>query len=137
DRRDIMNQLADTVEEVSAITTWPLSMSLHYRDLNPGEGYCLGCRLSKTDIEEITLMIYVSNPKRVAEIASRVSRRYPELRFSVAQSVEPILGKEESHASVGRSELVARLNRLKKELEPFSISSLLLQSWTDLQRMPQ
>lgn len=137
DRRQIMSQLAETVEEVSAISAWPLSMSLHYRDLNPGEGYCLGCRLSKTDIDEITLMIYVSNPKRVAEIASRVARRYPQLRFSVAQSVEPILSSDESHASAGRAKLNTRLERLKKELEPFSITSLLLQSWTDLQRMPE
>ncbi|MEM8499267.1 MAG: TolC family protein [Pseudomonadota bacterium] len=137
DRREIMNQLADTVDEVSAISAWPLSMSLHYRDLSPGEGYCLGCRLSEVDIDEITLMIYVSNPKRVAEIASRVSRRYPQLKFSVAQSVEPILGSEESHASAGRAKLNSRLERLKQELEPYSISSLLLQSWTDLQRMSE
>ncbi len=137
DRRDIMNQLADTIDEVSTISPWPLSMSLHYRDLNPGEGYCLGCRLSKTDIDEITLMIYVSNPVRVAEIASQVARRYPQLQFSVAQSVEPVLGADESHATVGRAELNARLEQLTKKLEPFSISSLLLQSWSDLQRMPE
>jgi len=135
DRKQILKQLGDTVESVVKISPWPVSMSLHYRDLDATQPYCLGCRLTKLDIAEVTLMIYVSNPERVAEIARRIARRNPTLRFSIAQSVEPILNSEESHANVSLPKLEMRLSELRSKLEPYSINGILLQSWSDLEEM--
>lgn len=137
DRKEILQQLGDTVEGVVERSPWPISLSLHYRDLDDSQPYCLGCRLSSLDVKEVTLMIYVSNPTRVAEIARRVARRNPLLSFSVAQSVEPILGKDESYAHLDPNELESRLDLLRNKLAPFSVSSILLQSWSDLEAMSE
>ncbi len=135
DRAKILENLADTVDEVQQVNALPLSLSLHFRDLSENAPYCLGCRLSKDKLAEVILMIYVSNPERTQEIAKQVAANYPDLRFSVAQSVEPILDATESHATVDLATINRRLEHLQQSLEPRQFNSIVLQSWSDLREV--
>lgn len=130
-RAEVLAQLAHTVGATLEASPWPVSLSMHFRDLDPDQGYCLGCVLSDLPIREVTLMIYVSNPVRVAEIANKVAARYPRLMFSVAQSIEPELPLEESHAHRGARELDRRLARLDALLDRSQFNGIVVQSWSN------
>ena len=89
-----------TVAELHSATTVPIALSIHPRDVKL-EG--LLEKLWKAGLDEVTIMAYMTNPNKVADLLMPVFKRHPHLRFSVAQSVESILPREESYASFSRN----------------------------------
>ena len=87
--------LVDTLNDVYLVSPWPISFSTHYRNLlDPA--ICLVCAAQKLGISRISMMVYVSNPRRVIEIAGPIINAYPDTNFNIAQSLEPSLTAEES-----------------------------------------
>lgn len=76
-------------------------------------------------------MIYASNPGRVAQIAGPILARFPELTFSVAQSVEPILLPEESYFTQSKGRFLEQMRSLRTALGFDNFRSVLIQSWED------
>lgn len=129
---DLQAQLLKTLQAVKAATDLPLGLSIHYRYMTPSAaGICLGCAFKDLGVDEVTLMIYVSDPGRVAQIAGPIMARFPELTFSIAQSVEPILLPEESYYAQSRSRFLEQMRALDTALEFNNFQSVQIQSWED------
>jgi hypothetical protein len=132
----LLRQLVRTLQAAKRVSRVPIGLSIHYRYLQPDKNdLCLGCALENLDLDEVTLMIYVSNPIRVAQLAGPIAKRYPRIKFSIAQSVESILTKKESYFTKTKKEFRAKMTQLYSEMKPDNFSTIFVQSWEDLERM--
>ena len=132
----LLDQLLQSIRAVKAFSRLPLGLSIHYRYLDPARpDGGLGGDLTAIGVAEVSLMIYNADPDRVARIAAPIIRRFPELGFSIAQSVEPILSPEESYATRSLVEFWGQMRRLQSELRHPNFQSILIQSWTDYEEM--
>jgi outer membrane protein TolC len=117
---------------------WPTAISVHpryFRD-EPYKGWGLAERLREGGIEDVTLMIFNSKPENVANVAAPILAGAPQLRFRVAQSVEPQLDATESHAKKTRTDFEKSMGRLQHLLQPqANADGIVVQAWADLMRM--
>ncbi|MBD2839487.1 TolC family protein [Pseudomonas sp. JM0905a] len=134
DRR--LRDWLDTLGAVSGVVSWPLELSSHPRWFaEPVAGAtCVPCALPKRGVRQVDLMIYTRNPARSAELAESIARRWPALRFRLAQSVEPQLPTEESWAGASRTQLREQLERWRTRLQPAGITGVDWQDWTHFPR---
>ena len=131
----LLAHLLRTVQAVSRITPLPVEVDLHPRYLDAvANNFCLGCGLENLNCVSVTLMVYVKNPRRVAEIIQPIMEKFPKLTFSVAQSVEPLLSREESYAGVSKQHLYNALIELDN-LTDNTLQSIYIQSWQDFTDM--
>ena len=127
----LLKELLATLASVKSISPWPIALSVHPRYLKERIGAVeLGKRLADLELDEITLMVYVRNPDRTAEILTPILKAYPEVKFSVAQSIEDTLPREESHFSAGFAELQRRMRRLAKSLPQPNFNGIIVQAWS-------
>jgi len=129
----LLAHLLRTLQSVKKVSPWPVGLSIHPRYFDPRKNQiCLGCALSKLEINEVILMIYVANPIRVTELSLPILRRFPKLSFSIAQSVEKLLSKEESYAMRGRNQFKTRMGALQTAMIPVAnFNTIVIQSWED------
>lgn len=80
-------------------------------------------------------MVYVTNPQRVYEVAAPIMERHQRLRFSIAQSVETILSKEESYANLSVKDFQRRMAELQARFKQPNFGGVLIQAWSPYQRM--
>ena len=132
----LLHELVRTVAAVRAVSPWPISISIHprYLEILPGRP-SLGSSLQMLDIDEFTVMIYVANPERVAEIARPILEKYPHTTISIAQSVEPILSREESYALAGHDIFFEKMDLLRTSLPQSNMGEIIIQSWKDFKAM--
>lgn len=127
----LLKELLATLESVKSMSPWPVGLSIHPRYLKERVGAVeLGKRLGDLKLDEITLMVYVRNPDRTAEILTPILKAYPEVKFSVAQSIEDTLPREESHYSAGFAEFQRRMRRLAKSLPQPNFNGIIVQAWS-------
>ncbi len=103
---DLLAHLLRTVQAVTRLTTLPVEVDLHPRYLTGDvNDFCLGCGLENLDGVSVTLMIYVNDTARVADVTGRIRDRFPALPLAVAQSVERhIIPGEEQKIANGRED---------------------------------
>ncbi len=131
-RQDLVDNLVRTLQAVTAVSPWPVGVSLHPRYLDPGQSISLGNRLTDLGIAEVTLMIYVADPARVSRRALPILKQYPALPIAVAQSVEPVLPAGESYAGKGRHCFRRQMRQLRSTLAlAANFTTLVIQSWQD------
>jgi outer membrane protein TolC len=131
----LLAHLLRTIQAVSRLSSLPVEIDLHPRYLRGETGdFCLGCGLQNLDDVSVTLMIYVSNPKRVAALAQPILEKFPEIPFSIAQSVEPQLGGDESYAGISRVQLQKKITALQK-IFGNKVQNIYIQSWQDYMDM--
>ncbi len=132
-RKYLLDQLVKTLEAVHDISPWPLGVSIHPRYLEQNEFKAsLGDAFEKIPISEVTLMVYISNPEKVAARVAPILAANPKLRFSVALSVEPELSSGESYNSKGWEALKEAVKVLKSKLSSKNFSDVVIQSWSCL-----
>jgi len=128
----VLTQLLRTLEAVKGVSPWPIGLSIHPRYMeNKKNRICIGWGLSNLRLDEITLMVYVSEPKRVAKRVNAILNEYPEVTFSVAQSVEPVLAESESYAAHGRIDFQGKMEELRSAIDKPNFSTIVIQSWKD------
>jgi outer membrane protein TolC len=122
----------DTVEQVMRTIPWPLELSSHHRWFaQPAAGdYCVPCRLQQRGVRQVSLMIYTRNPDRSAELAEDIARRWPGLRFRLAQSVEPQLSAQESWKDADRPQLEKQVEIWRHRLQAVSVTGVDWQDWS-------
>jgi len=121
----------DTLGDVARHSPWPLELSSHHRWFAADAGgVCVPCALPRLGVRQVSLMIYTSNVERSATLAGDIARRWPALRFRLAQSVEPQLPREESLAGRSRAQLKLQAARWKTQLQPASLAGIDWQAWT-------
>ncbi len=131
----LLKELLRTLEAVVKTSPWPVGLSLHPRYLTTDSEICLGCALSKLNISEVALMSYIASPEKVSEIVVPIIEQYPDITFSIAQSVEPILTREESHFRQGKDIFWQRMVALQQRLPQTTSRSILIQAFQDFQSM--
>jgi len=121
----------DTVGAVGQLDYWPLELSSHPRWFAESNGGpCVPCALPRRGVKQVSLMIYTRNPERSAELAESIARRWPALRFRLAQSVEPQLPAEESWAGASRAQLQQQVERWRTRLQAAGVSGIDWQDWS-------
>lgn len=127
---EILDQLLITLSAAKAASPWPLGFSVHPRYVNSdtSEG-SFGDRLAALELDEVTLMIYVVNPRRVRELSEPIIAAYPDTRFSIAQSIEDFLPAEETHAGIGRTEFQQRMQELARLFPEQNFGGIVVQAW--------
>lgn len=138
ERKIITGYLLDTLKDVLLISRWPLGISIHPRYFDEKTaGICLGCELETLGVNEVSLMIYSSDIQKVSAKAGAIMKAYPLLRFSVAQSFEEILPKEESHYNKGKETFREDMKKLENSIKYSNFNSIIIQSWEDIIKMSQ
>ncbi len=134
-RKEYSENLLDTLIATQSFSPWPIGISLHPRYLDPaGDFSWFGRRLSALDLHEITLMLYTTNMRNALRRIETIADGFPELNFSIAQSIEEILPPEESHFQKGRTHFLNYLAKLDKNIDNRNVRGLLIQSWQEYQK---
>ncbi|MFZ6045836.1 TolC family protein [Pseudomonas sp. CR3202] len=126
----------DTLGAAAGRSPWPLELSSHHRWFaEPVAGRtCVPCALPQRGVRQVNLMIYTRDPARSAELAASIARRWPALRFRLAQSVEPQLSAEESWAGASRAQLREQMERWRTRLQAVGVAGVDWQDWTHFPR---
>lgn len=132
--------LRETLESVRAAacaSPWRVSMAIHPRYLE-GEFLpeTLGL-LKVSGVQDVTCMIYVSNPLAAAERMERLVRAAGAVGLSMAVSVERGGPPDESFYPLGRMGLFSGVLPKLKERLAGSVSGIWIQSLEDLLSMPE
>jgi hypothetical protein len=129
-----LNAWLNTLQRVKEVSPWPISLSSHPRWFETTQEsaaaagmVCVPCRLE--GISSINLMIYQRQPQRLTERSLAIARRWPRLRFRLAQSVEAQLSKQESWHGSSAQDLQRQAERWKQELGPAGLSGVDWQDW--------
>ncbi|MGH8462187.1 MAG: TolC family protein [Stenotrophobium sp.] len=127
-----------TLAAAAKTSPWPTAVSVHpryFRD-SPYHDWHLGEQLSKGGIREVALMIFSSDPNKVAAIAHPILAGSPNLRFQIAQSVEPQLDPTLSYARRSPQDFQAAMRELEKQMATeANADGVVVQAWADLARM--
>jgi hypothetical protein len=139
-----INQLDSSVSQENAFnywletaeSKWPVAISSHPRYLqkNLAAFDCFVCKLYEAGVKEISVMIYVTNTDNAIKTMTPLLADYPNIKFSVAQSVEKQLGPVNSYAGSGKDKFLNQMMKLQTKLKVYdNFSGLVIQSWQDLQ----
>ncbi|MBN2514167.1 MAG: TolC family protein [Sedimentisphaerales bacterium] len=132
----LLGRLCETVTAVKSSTALPVGLSMHYRYLqDTSTGSFLASSFDKSALDEIILMIYITDTRRVSQIAGSIIEQYPRLTFSIAQSVEPILSTAESYHDIARKDFLLKLTTLSEQLQYKYFGSLVVQDWQSFLEM--
>lgn len=133
--RDRIAAWLETIRQAKAAAVWPVGISLHPRYLNEQHsfGNCIPCRLAQFGIREVTVMFYSRNLANIAATLQKAMQRHPSLTFSLAQSLEPELGPENSHAGQPISIFERSMKTLESQLGAPNFGGIIIQSWQDMQ----
>ena len=117
-----------TLHAAANVSPWPVAATFHHRHLD--DASTIG-QLAAIGIRRADIMIFSTGAETVLNTASKARQALGSLPFSIAQSVEADLSDEESYARKGLSPLQALSARLAAQ----GNTSLLIQDWSQLQRM--
>jgi len=130
----LIDEWLETFRQAAIRSPWPVSASIHPRYLESDTSICIPCELEKAKIRELVVMYYVINYRKAADLMESIMRRYPGLRFGLAQSVEPVLDESESYATLPMPRFEQAMSYLSKHLKADNFGGLVIQSWQDLIR---
>ncbi len=132
----LLQELLKTLSVALDASPWPVALSVHPRYMLRRLGHSsFGARLAALGLDEVSLMVYVTNPQRVYEIAAPIIERHKRLRFSIAQSVESMLPREESYAHLSLKDFQRRMAELHERFKQPNFEGVLIQAWSPYQRM--
>jgi len=128
-----LTEMLETIRQVTAISPWPVGVSIHPRYLQPESSYglCIPCKLQEIGVKEIAVMYYSMNIQAIVSTLQSVMQRYPALVFSLAQSLEQELGPENSYAHKPRRIFSDAMQQLQDQLQRSNFGGLIIQSWQD------
>lgn len=127
-----------TMAAAAKASPWPVDISVHHRYFRESRylNWQITRRLVEADINRVTLMIYNSNPKAVAGIASPILEQSPGIRFQIAQSVEQILPPKLSHFHRKPPEFEKTMADLEKLIAAKrNYSGIVIQDWQNFLRI--
>jgi len=125
--------LVATLQAVVATSQWPVELSTLPRDLGVQvDGLSFAEILERLQIAP-TLMVYVADPERAVAIVAPILKRYPQLRFRVALSLERSAPGGETLSGYTDAERQRRLAFVERHLQTGNFDGIALQiedGWT-------
>jgi outer membrane protein TolC len=128
-----LQQWLDTLAAAKSASPWPLEISSHYRWFTQPytSALCIPCKLPRTGVHTVSLMIYTRNKERSAALARDIAQQWPTIHFRLAQSIEPVLTDQESWASASDRDIGQAMVYWHDSLENAGIQGIDWQSWQD------
>ena len=135
----LLEELLKTLADAKLASPWPVALSIHpcYMAAPLGDIDFATALEERLGLDEVVLMTYVVSRERVLQIVMPILDAHTGLRFGVAQSVEPFLTSEESHAGIGYAEFQGRMKALAEGLTRPNFTRIHVQDWDAYRRMPQ
>lgn len=134
-----LNQWLLTLKEAKRVSPWPVSISSHPRWFESNgsattttNAVCVPCGLG--GVHSVSLMMYQRNPERVTQRSLAIARRWPQLRFRLAQSVESQLSAEESWHGVPATTLEQQVSQWRRVLSDAGFDGV---DWQDWKQFPK
>lgn len=135
----LLGALADTLAAATLASPWPIGICIHPRDLDVSvNGTPFGVLLGRLRISP-TLMVYVSSPDRALAIAAPVLRRYSDLTFRIAVSLEDALPRAQSLRAFPSAERGRRIEQIESGLSGPNFAGLsfeLEDGWSEAGLLP-
>lgn len=128
-----LQELIETIRQVAAVSPWPIGISIHPRYLTAESSFdlCIPCELKAIGIKEIAVMYYSMNIANIVTTLKMAMKQYPDLVFSLAQSLERELAPENSYAHKPRQVFSNAMQQLRNQLQSPNFGGLIIQSWQD------
>lgn len=128
-----LGEFIETIRRATRISPWPVGISIHPRYLAKETSFdlCIPCELKESGVKEITVMYYSMNLNNIAMTMRSAMQQYPELMFSLAQSLEPELGVENSYAHKPQAFFKDTMQKLHNHLRASNFNGLVIQSLKD------
>jgi hypothetical protein len=122
-----------TLQAAAQVSPWPVNLSSHPRwfETRDTSHPCVPCAIRPS--QTVSLMIYTRNPQRSAARATAIARRWPRLRFRLAQSVEAGLEPGLSWHGSTAGALQVQVQRWRQRLGPDGVGGI---DWQDWQAFP-
>lgn len=130
----VLEEFVETLRQATAVSPWPVAVSIHHRYLSresSSGGLCVLCKLTQIGIAEVTVMYYSLNVHNIVTAMKPAMQQFPELHFSLAQSLEQELGPENSYAHKPHVTFRRAMQQLRNQLEASNFKGLVIQSWKD------
>lgn len=122
------SNMVSLVSSLRAETRLPIAVSLHPRDLKV-PGFLRD--LKAAGANEASVMHYSTNREKVVANLTEVMRKHPALHFSLAQSIEPSLARDESYAKKSLKTVAAAWDDIMQLGSHPNFSGILVQSLDD------
>lgn len=121
-----------TIGVIHRETGRPITLTINYKEFKNKH---LINQLLRAGLNNAAIMIYISNPNRVKQIALPILKKYPNLSISIVQSIEPGLPTVESLYSLGQSVAITHWQNLSHSFNAFpNFDGIDIQSWEDFYR---
>ncbi len=129
----LLETFIETIRQAAAVSAWPIGISMHPRYLEEERSYslCMPCELKKAGIREIAVMYYSMNTDRIVQTLKTAMHEFPDVVFSLAQSVERELGPENSYAVKPKAVFKHAMHKLHRHLQSTNFGGLIIQSWQE------
>jgi len=123
----------ETIRQAAMVSPWPVGISMHPRYLEEVSSYtlCVPCELQAAKVKEIAVMYYSMNIERIVQTLKAAMQGFPDLVFSLAQSVERELGPENSYATKPEAVFKQAMRTLHRQLQSSNFRGLIIQSWQE------
>lgn len=131
--KKMLEEFVKTIRQAAAASPWPIGVSVHHRYLaqESTHGMCMLCQFASIGVTEITVMYYSVNVANVTATMQSAMQQFPELRFSLAQSLERELEPENSYAHKPHATFRRAMQQLHIQLQGSNFNGLAIQSWKD------
>ncbi len=124
----------ETLSAAVAISPWPVTIDSHHRWFHTEErSPCVPCALPDIGIDEVSIMLYITNADRAAEIMQTIAHKWPRLHFRLAQSVEHDQPSTVSWHGTPARDLQAMARRWRSSLSAQGMRGV---DWQDWQAYP-
>lgn len=126
----------NTLDQAKKISPWPLEISSHHRWFSTQftQAVCVPCQLPEVGVQSVSLMIYTRSTQRSTSLTNEIAKRWPQLHFRLAQSIETELGTDESWFSASPSQIEHALSEWRTALAQRTIGGIDWQSWEYFQK---
>jgi len=131
--KKMLEEFVETIRQAAAVSPWPVAVSVHHRYLEREStlGICVLCQFEKIGVTEVTVMYYSVNVANVVATMRSALQQFPDLRFSLAQSLERELEPENSYAHKPQATFRRAMQQLQNQLQASNFNGLAIQSWKD------
>ncbi len=130
---NMLEEFIETIRQATRLSPWPVAISIHPRYLAKETSFdlCIPCQFQEIGVKEITVMYYSMSLNSIAMTMKSAMKQYPELMFSLAQSLEPELGVENSYAHKPQAFFRDTMQKLYTHLRASNFNGLVIQSLKD------
>lgn len=131
--QDHFKAFIETIRLAKSVSPWPLGISIHPRYLINQDTFdlCIPCQLHEIGVNEVAVMYYSMNIQNIVSALKTAMQKYPNLIFSLAQSLERNLGPENSYAHKPKPLFNDAMRQLRDQLHAPNFGGLIIQSWQD------